>query len=65
MKIWKIKCCDECPKYGVFHKISGSYDYCHMSNKLIDKINELPDWCPLEDYKEGDKIAKNQYKSKR
>ena len=61
MKIYKIKCCKECPKVDYTFKMAGTkhnYIICTaMSNKEMDNDNTLPKWCPLEDYneKEGKK----------
>lgn len=57
MKIWKIKCCDECPKISTIHDIDSSYYYCNMQHARINNINisnTLPKWCPLPNYKEKD-----------
>jgi len=55
MKIYKITCCDMCPKIGSVHKIDNSFNYCYMANKTLSDVNTfntIPEWCPLPDYKE-------------
>ena len=56
MKIYKITCCDMCPKIGTVHDIEGSYKYCNLQHARlnINTFNTLPKWCTLPDYKEKD-----------
>jgi hypothetical protein len=43
-KIIEIEACFECPK------LRGLYSWkCKKSNKNIEHIVTIPDWCPLED----------------
>ena len=63
MKIWKITCCDMCPKIGRVHQINTSYNYCYREHKSlseVDTLNAIPKWCPLPDYKEKDNVDNNK-----
>ena len=53
MKIYKIMCCENCPKLGFSFTIDGlqGYKMCYMNySKKIEDTFTLPKWCPLEDY---------------
>ena len=52
MKIWKITCCNECPKIGYYFNIAGQYDYCYRENKRVKNVHKIASWCTLPDYKE-------------
>ena len=52
MKIWKITCCNMCPKMGNYYKITGSYAYCYREKKTINDISKIPKWCTLPEYGE-------------
>ena len=57
MKIYKITCCDMCPKIGIVHQIPQSYRYCYMADKSLSEVNTfntIPKWCTLPDYEERD-----------
>jgi len=62
MKIIKIKVCKVCPYYNSFTVLKHSRHICRHSEankkwryRIIDKKiinkNDIPDWCPLENYK--------------
>jgi hypothetical protein len=59
MKIIKIKWCNECPKMETYfdNKKAKYVNFCIADgghNKVINLEDRftIPDWCPLEDYKD-------------
>ena len=53
MKIIKIKSCKECPNKLYALNFIGKERYiCNIFDKIIENIEIIPSWCPLEDYKE-------------
>lgn len=59
MKIWKITCCKMCPKIGSNYCIAEMRDYCYAKNKIVENLDTIPKWCPLEDYSENNNNRKN------
>ena len=57
MKIWKIKCCAECPSLSSFYDAKGQHVSCNLANHGIKDIHKLPKWCPLPN--EGEKDERN------
>lgn len=50
-KIDIIDYCGDC-----FHRYYEDFDlYCDLTDKKTYESNQIPDWCPLEDYKERSK----------
>jgi hypothetical protein len=46
MKYYKITKCSECPACEYVEYKGWS---CNMMQMPLDDMNEIPDWCPLED----------------
>lgn len=63
MKILKVRKCEDCPKVVYVKITKGCYHYCSVGMEIpppsreIKDINTIPDWCPLDDYKEADHEA--------
>lgn len=51
IKIYKITRCGDCPECDYIEYKGMSCKMMHM--KVVD-LNKIPDWCPLEDYKQDD-----------
>lgn len=59
MKIIKIESCDKCPALKKGYNVRQSNSRykrlektCTIKNKILTRTFKIPDWCPLEDYKE-------------
>jgi len=46
-----IYCCNNCDQLVRLH--SGT-PYCKKTEREIKHTHEVPEWCPLEDFKEGE-----------
>lgn len=58
-----IKDCDRCPYRSTDTSFAPNklYIICSATNKRIDDITKIPDWCPLQDMQEILDIAKFDY----
>jgi len=54
MKILKIYRCIDCPHFINFMDTKRLFGCSRILKKINYKPFEIPKWCPLKDYKEGD-----------
>lgn len=50
-----VEFCKDCPGHRGFYYTDGSEHSCVISEiKSLPNYPIIPEWCPLEDYKEND-----------